>query len=268
VCCDFGQATFFAPGQAFSERLGSPYYIAPEVLDGRYGPEADIWSCGVILYILLCGGAPFDDPDQDALYHDIRHADLDLAGHPWPSISADAKDCVRRMLTRDPRARATAAAILQHPWLQEHGVATDAPLDDAIVARLSTFAAMSRAKQEFRMVVARALPADEIAGLRAIFQSIDVDQSGTITVQELCDALAAKGAALGAEEARALHRLLDLDASGSIEYSEFLAATLSQHQLEKEENLRAAFAVLDRNGDGVISREELQSTLSVSRVHV
>lgn len=262
LCTDFGLSVFFKPGQQFSDVVGSAYYVAPEVLRKRYGPEADIWSCGVILYILLSGVPPFWGETETQIFESILKADLDFESDPWPAISDAAKDCVRRMLERNPAKRAKADEILKHPWMKEHGVASDKPLGNAIFNRLSNFAGMNKLKKEAMKIIAAGMPADEIAGLRQVFESIDTDKSGTITAQELHDALTKKGTSLKAEDVESLLSLIDVDANGTIEYEEFLAATMSQQQMESEENLRAAFAHFDTDGDGTISRLELRTALA------
>lgn len=268
LCTDFGLSVFFKPGQQFSDVVGSAYYVAPEVLRKRYGPEADIWSCGVILYILLSGVPPFWGDTETQIFESILKSDLDFESDPWPSISDAAKDCVRLMLERNPAKRAKADEILKHPWMKEHGVASDKPLGNAILNRLNAFAGMNKLKKEAMKIIATAMPADEIAGLRAVFESIDTDKSGTITALELQEALSQKGTSLKQEDVDSLIGLIDVDANGTIEYEEFLAATLSRQQLEKEETLRTAFAHFDTNGDGIISMEELRQALADGVIQV
>ncbi|CAI5972377.1 unnamed protein product [Closterium sp. NIES-64] len=115
---DWGVATFFQKGKPCTDMAGSPYYLAPEVLAEKYGPEADIWSAGVVLYILLCGLPPFWGTTNDAIFEAIKQATLNLVRPPWPSISDEAKDLVVRMLTRNPKKRITAEEILDHPWIR------------------------------------------------------------------------------------------------------------------------------------------------------
>jgi Protein kinase domain len=132
--CDFGLSVFFKPNEVFNDVVGSPYYVAPEVrsqniapaillaaayamtievrnasycwlpmvqvLRRKYGKEADIWSSGVILYILLCGVPPFYGETEQQIFDSILKGRLDLSSDPWPRISTDAKECVRRMLTQ------------------------------------------------------------------------------------------------------------------------------------------------------------------------
>ncbi|KAL0317209.1 UNVERIFIED_CONTAM: Calcium-dependent protein kinase [Sesamum angustifolium] len=89
---DFGLSIFFKPGEKFNDVVGSPYYVAPEVLRKRYGPEADVWSAGVIVYILLSGVPPFWAESEQGIFEQVLHGDLDFTSDPWPSISEDAKD--------------------------------------------------------------------------------------------------------------------------------------------------------------------------------
>ncbi|RMZ53106.1 hypothetical protein APUTEX25_002515 [Auxenochlorella protothecoides] len=262
-CTDFGLSVFFKAGERFTDVVGSAYYIAPEVvLHHNYGPEADIWSCGVILYILLSGMPPFYGDTEKEIFRCVLKGTIDFDTEPWPGISPEAKDCVARMLDPNPKTRARANELLRHPWLRENGVASDKRLDDVIITRLGTFATHNKLKREAMRVIATGMPAEEIAGLKALFEAIDRDRSGTITAEELREALKMKGAVLRAADLETLMSLIDVDASGTIEYEEFLAATMSRHQLEKEENMLRAFHHFDADGSGTISREELIAALS------
>ncbi|KAG6490116.1 hypothetical protein ZIOFF_051399 [Zingiber officinale] len=102
--------SLFTPiiGERFSEIVGSPYYMAPEVLKRNYGPEIDIWSAGVILYILLCGVPPFWVETEQGVAQAILRGVIDFKWEPWPSISGSAKNLVRLMLEPDPKLRLTA----------------------------------------------------------------------------------------------------------------------------------------------------------------
>ncbi|CAK9152983.1 unnamed protein product [Ilex paraguariensis] len=115
---DFGLSVFFRPGETFTDVVGSPYYVAPEVLRKHYGQECDVWSAGVIIYILLSGVPPFWDETEQGIFEQVLKGELDFTSEPWPSISESAKDLVRRMLVRDPKKRLTAHEVLcKYPLL-------------------------------------------------------------------------------------------------------------------------------------------------------
>ena len=258
---DFGLSSFMKPGQVFTDIVGSAYYVAPEVLKGRYGKEADIWSCGVILYILLSGVPPFWGDSEQQIFDSILKGDLDLESDPWPQISDSAKDCVRRMLDPNPKTRATADQLLHHNWMKENGTASSEPLDNVVLSRMRGFAGMNKLKKEALKVIATGLSPEEIKGLRVIFESLDADGSDTITVDELREGLARQGSSVASAEVHSLLKQMDVDGTGTIDYPEFLAATLHQAQLEREDNMARAFAKFDADGSGSITKKELAQGL-------
>ncbi|KAL2229237.1 UNVERIFIED_CONTAM: Calcium-dependent protein kinase 2 [Sesamum indicum] len=255
---DFGLSMFFKPGETFTDVVGSPYYVAPEVLCKRYGPEADVWSAGVIIYILLCGVPPFWGESEQEIFQEVLHGDVDLTSDPWPKISDSAKDLVKKMLVRDPRKRLTAHQVLCHPWVQVDGVAPDKPLDSAVLTRLTQFSAMDKLKKMALRVIAESLSEEEIAGLREMFKMIDTDNSGHITFEELKAGLKRFGANLKESEIYDLMKAADVDNSGTIDYGEFIAATLHLNKIEKEDHLFRAFSYFDKDGSGYITQDELQ----------
>ncbi|KAB2007025.1 hypothetical protein ES319_D11G388500v1 [Gossypium barbadense] len=145
---DFGLSIFFKPGERFSEIVGSPYYMAPEVLKRNYGPEIDIWSAGVILYILLCGVPPFWAESEQGVAQAILRGLIDFKHDPWPNISESAKSLVQQMLEPDPKLRLTAKQVLEHPWLQNAKKAPNVPLGDVVKSRLKQFSIMNRFKRK------------------------------------------------------------------------------------------------------------------------
>ncbi|KAE8682245.1 Calcium-dependent protein kinase 4 [Hibiscus syriacus] len=256
---DFGFSVFYKPGQCFNDVVGSPFYVAPEVLLKHYGPESDIWSAGVILYILLSGVPPFWAETDSGIFRQILHGKVDHVSEPWPSISDSAKDLLMRMLERDPQKRISAHEVLCHPWIVDDRVAPDKPLDSAVLSRLKKFSAMNKLKNMALRVIAERLSEEEIGGLKELFKMIDTDNSGTITYQELKDGLKKVGSELTEAEIKSLMEAADIDNSGTIDYGEFLAATLHINKIEREENLVAAFTFFDKDGSGYITIDELQN---------
>ncbi|KAJ9540533.1 hypothetical protein OSB04_027039 [Centaurea solstitialis] len=268
---DFGLSTFFTPGEIISELVGSPYYVAPEVLARYYGPEVDIWSAGVILYVLLSGVPPFYGETENDVFREILQGELDFTFDPWPVISGSAKELISKMLLRNVNNRITAHEILCHPWISVDGVAPDKPLDPAVLTRLTQFSAMNKLKKMALKVIASKLSEDEIAGLKQMFKTIDTDNSGYLTFDELKDGLKTFGADLDESEIHDLMQAADIDNSGTIDYEEFVAATLHFTKADREDRLFDAFTYFDKDGSGYITVDELQQAckeFGVDDVHL
>ncbi|KAF8020483.1 hypothetical protein BT93_G1024 [Corymbia citriodora subsp. variegata] len=144
---DFGLSVFIQEGKDYRDIVGSAYYVAPEVLRRKYGKEIDIWSAGVILYILLSGVPPFWAETEKGIFDAILQGEIDFESQPWPSISPSAKDLVKKMLTKDPKKRITSAQVLEHHWIKEGGDASDKPIDSAVLSRMKQFRAMNKLKK-------------------------------------------------------------------------------------------------------------------------
>lgn len=114
---DFGLSNTYKPGETLKTACGSPCYAAPEMVAGkRYeGLPADIWSCGVILFAMVCGYLPFEDPKTNVLYKKILNADYTIP----ETISEECADLIRKILNTDPKARFTIADIKAHSWYQQ-----------------------------------------------------------------------------------------------------------------------------------------------------
>ncbi|KAG0488329.1 hypothetical protein HPP92_007140 [Vanilla planifolia] len=228
---DFGLSDFIKPGKRFRDIVGSAYYVAPEVLKRKSGPESDVWSIGVITYILLCGRRPFWDKTEDGIF----------------------KECV------------DGSFSLAHPWVREGGDAKEIPLDISVLSNMRQFVKYSRLKQLALRALASTLDDIELADLRDQFDAIDVDKNGAISLEEMRQALA-KDLPWRMKDSRVLEILqaIDSNTDGLVDFSEFVAATVHVHQLEEHDsekwNLRsqAAFDKFDVDGDGYITPEELR----------
>ncbi|XP_021287531.1 calcium-dependent protein kinase 2 [Herrania umbratica] len=258
---DFGLSVFIEEGKVYRDIVGSAYYVAPEVLRRRYGKEIDVWSAGVMLYILLSGVPPFWAETEKGIFDAILEGEIDFVSEPWPSISDSAKDLVCRMLTQDPKKRITSAQVLEHPWIREGGSASDKPLDSAVLSRMKQFRRMNKLKQLALKVIAENLSTEEIQGLKQMFANIDTDNSGTITYDELKTGLARLGSKLTEAEVQQLMEAADVDGNGSIDYIEFITATMHRHRLERDEHLYKAFQHFDKDNSGYITRDELETAM-------
>ncbi|KAK7367295.1 hypothetical protein VNO80_09304 [Phaseolus coccineus] len=262
---DFGLSDFIKPGKRFPDIVGSAYYVAPEVLKRKSGPESDVWSIGVITYILLCGRRPFWDKTEDGIFKEVLRNKPDFRRKPWPTISNSAKDFVKKLLVKDPRARYTAAQALSHPWVKEGGEALEIPIDISVLNNMRQFVRYSRLKQFALRALASTLNEEELSDLKDQFDAIDVDKNGSISLEEMRLALA-QDLPWKLKESRVLEILqaIDSNTDGLVDFTEFVAATLHVHQLEEHDSFKwqqrsqAAFEKFDLDKDGYITPDELR----------
>ncbi|CAN6826393.1 unnamed protein product [Brassica oleracea] len=184
----FGSSVYIKQETELNGKVERKYYLAPEVLQGKsYGKEIDIWSAGVILYLLLSGKHPFETESE------IRRGSLDLESKPWPCVSENAKDLVKKMLTKDPNNRISASnqfscGFVEHSWIKIQ--APYKPIDNVLVLRMKRFGAMNKLKKLALYVIVEGLEDELIKDDKdRDFKKMDTDGSGSITYGELRNGL-------------------------------------------------------------------------------
>ncbi|QCE05263.1 calcium-dependent protein kinase [Vigna unguiculata] len=258
---DFGFLPFSA-GEKFNEIVGSPYYMAPEVLKRNYGPEVDIWSAGVILYILLCGVPPFWAETEQGVAQSIIRSVVDFRREPWPKVSDNAKDLVKKMLDPDPKRRLTAQEVLDHPWLQNEKKAPNVSLGETVRSKLMQFSVMNKLKKRALRVIAEHLSSEEAAGIKEGFDLMDTGNKGKINIDELREGLQKLGHQIPDADVQILMEVGDSDKDGYLDYAEFLAISIHLRKIDHDEHIHKAFQFFDKNKSGYIEIEELHNTLA------
>lgn len=119
---DFGSAAWFGDGRPMTGLVGTPYYVAPEVVAGReYTEKVDVWSAGVVLYMMLSGTVPFSGATAGEIFQAVLRGNLRFPPRAFAAVSPEAKDLLRRMLCRDVWRRLSAEQVLSHPWIVTRG---------------------------------------------------------------------------------------------------------------------------------------------------
>ncbi|KAL6213458.1 hypothetical protein ACLB2K_012905 [Fragaria x ananassa] len=268
---DFGLSDFAKPVWLIDERLndivGSAYYVAPEVLHRSYSTEADVWSVGVIAYILLCGSRPFWARTESGIFRAVLKADPSFDEAPWPSLSLEAKDFVKRLLNKDPRKRMTAAQALSHPWMRNYND-VKVPLDILIFRLMKMYMRSSSLRKAALRALSKTLTVDELFYLKEQFALLVPNKNGTITLDNIRMALM-KNATDAMKESRIPDLIASLNALQyrRMDFEEFCAAALSVHQLEAldrwEQHARCAYELFEKDGNRAIVIEELASELGL-----
>ncbi|XP_061358201.1 CDPK-related kinase 4-like [Gastrolobium bilobum] len=262
---DFGLSDFVRPDQRLNDIVGSAYYVAPEVLHRSYSVEGDLWSIGVISYILLCGSRPFWARTESGIFRSVLRANPNFDDSPWPSISPEAKDFVKRLLNKDHRKRMTAAQALAHPWLRNEKIAI--PLDILIYKLVKSYVRASPLKREALKALSKALTEDELVYLRAQFSLLE-PKDGYIWLENFRVALM-KNATEAMKESRVLDilNLLEPLSYKKMDFEEFCAAAISVYQLEVHQEWdkisTTAFEYFEETGNRIITVEELAQEMSL-----
>ncbi|VVB03533.1 unnamed protein product [Arabis nemorensis] len=263
---DFGLSDFIRPDERLNDIVGSAYYVAPEVLHRSYSLEADIWSIGVITYILLCGSRPFWARTESGIFRTVLRSEPIYEDTPWPSVSSEGKEFVKRLLNKDYRKRMSAVQALTHPWLRDGSRAI--PLDILIYKLVKSYLHATPLRRAALKALAKALTENELIYLRAQFMLLGPNKDGSISLENFKMALM-QNATDAMRESRVpeiLHMMESL-AYRKMYFEEFCAAAISIHQLEAveawDEIAAAGFQHFESEGNRVITIEELARELNV-----
>ncbi|CAI5984704.1 unnamed protein product [Closterium sp. NIES-65] len=261
---DFGLSDFVRPDQKLNDIVGSAYYIAPEVLHRAYGTEADVWSVGVIAYILLSGSRPFWARTESGIFRAVLRLEPNLIDAPWPAVSHAGRDFVHRLLTKDYRRRPTAAQALTHPWIRSSSARI--PLDIAVYKSLRAFFSFSPLRRAGLKALVPTLTEDELVYLRAQFGYMDVDGDGLIDFNDLKNAMQ-RVATDAMRESHTIDLLKTLEPAriSRMPFTDFCAAALNVFQLEAlpnwPERARVAYQTFVRGGKAHVTIDELVKEL-------
>eukprot|EP00931_Biecheleriopsis_adriatica_P093753 TRINITY_DN67479_c0_g1_i1.p1 TRINITY_DN67479_c0_g1~~TRINITY_DN67479_c0_g1_i1.p1 ORF type:complete len:606 (-),score=136.97 TRINITY_DN67479_c0_g1_i1:51-1868(-) len=269
---DFGFSKVLMEDVPMTAILGTIFYMAPEVIQGSYDFKCDVWSTGIVLYLLLSGDPPFYDKHcNDWTVQKILHDPLCMEESPWDDISEEAKHFVQQLLQRDVESRPSALEASRHPWLCGEGeamcrTASAKQRTRSTLEQLQSFASMSVMKRATCGLMSFAMSVDESDLLEKEFKTLDKEGNGSILVHELVEALIEH---LGMTEGEAvdLFDKLDLTGDKEIKYSEFLAAANQQHMTSEESLVRQAFARFDVDGTGFISADNLRQIFGGDNFH-
>lgn len=260
---DFGLSKKYASDKELTEGVGTIYTMAPEVLIGNYTDKADLWSIGVITYMLLSSQMPFYGRKRRHIVDQITKCQYDFKGRRWKRVTAQAKNFVEDLLVADPDERLDADGALHSIWLNKRFTATmRGPTEDEIDTTnetLKNYVNYSNLKKLALMVIAHKSTSEEIGILRKVFQKYDTAKDGTIRFEEFKEGFSQYG--FPEEEITRMFEAVDLDGTGHIRYTEFLAATIEAHGAIDEERLAEAFDRLDSDDSGYISAENLREIL-------
>jgi len=265
---DFGlSAQIFSPEDAshgpiarMKTTVGTAYYISPEVVDHSrsYGPECDIWSLGVILFMMLTGWPPFNGDDDDAIIKAIKHKEASFDQKMWANMPM-AQNLVAQMLIRDPSKRIQGKDILNHAWMKQFECgASSGSLSSDIAGSLRMFSSMQLFIRLAHQAATVTLNPSEVTKMRKAFIEMDRDASGGISKEEFRESM---NSHLDLATIDTIFDKIDVNRNGDISYTEFLTASSASDMAKSKSTILAAFDRLDTDGSGFLEATELQTLL-------
>ena len=274
---DFGTCEILKK-KKLTEQIGTSFYIAPEVLKNGYNEKCDLWSCGVILYILLCGSPPFYGKNEKEIFQKILDGNVNFKHKIWNKISDDAKNLVIKLLQVDPSQRLSAAEALEDEWFKKNininkiNETQSQNNFNIFIKNISEFCAEQKLQQAtLAFLVHNFAPKEELNELKKIFFAFDFfafdkNGDGKLSKEEFVTGLTNidYNFNFGLKEEESLDGLIkniDSDNNGYITFEEFLIASINKEKILTEKNLKMAFDVFDRDKNGGISHEELKYIL-------
>jgi len=260
---DFGLSRKYDKEQKMHSILGTPYYVAPEVLKGEYDEKCDIWSIGAVAYLLLCGEPPFTGNSNNEIFKKIVNDNVRFNFYKWKNISNNAKDFVRICLNKNGNKRPSASEALKYPWFnnvlkETHNINN---IKKEIMINIKNFNINYEFKKMVLKYLINNLTDEEKKIYKEAFYAVDINHNGFILPQELKHTYDLMNINITIDQINYLFNILPQNKNLGMGYSEFIMAGVDQKKLFTKENLEDSFNYFDINKTGFIEYDNLNSAL-------
>lgn len=238
--------------------------MSPEMVDGKFCKQSDIWSIGIILYLMSTGFFPFGGNSLDEVLKTIKSGKIKF--DKLRNINVELKDLIKSMLNADAQKRPSTADILQHPWFtsdlfDDQTDTNHRYIDINIIEALKSFSNNSPLAKEALFYLAKISNEEEVLRLKKAFLEMDKDNTGTLEYEEILETFEKLGMKKNEDEVKDIWKGLDFHIDGKVNYTEFLAATISSVEFFKEEKIWSAFKYFDSENKGYITCDTMINTL-------
>ena len=264
---DFGTARKFTAGKKLKQVIGTPFYMAPEIfVDKKYNEKADLWSLGIVMYILLTGKAPYFGSEDEKIIAQAKKGQYNKQLLHESKVSRPAITLIEQLLNVNHKRRISAEEALANPWIQKH-IQTELSQQDirvqqSLLNNLKNFNARMKLQQAvITLMIHQLISPQEMEDQKRLFTRLDYNYDGVLDRDELIVGFRAIFGQVNENEVDEIMADVDLNGNGQIEYSEWLVATTKREHLLNEQKLRQAFRYFNKAGNGRISLLELKEVM-------
>jgi len=259
---NFGMSEIMDPDMKMLLKVEEPLYVAPGVQLKNYDEKCDVWSCGVMLYILLSGTVPFTGATRNELCHNIQRGIFSITGQRWDAVSSSARELVKMMMIRDKAKRCTAFEALNHPWIKDIcKEELDTTEAKHLLNKLRSFKIQCKFQEAaLSYIVSQLTTNKEKRHIQSVFLLLDKNKDGRLERDELIQGykkLFGKNYPIE-KEIESIMENVDITGDGYIDYTEFLIATINKKTTLTKDRLIIAFNRFDVDGSGTISLETIK----------
>ena len=262
---DFGCCKYFdkSLNKKVSGIVGTCIYCSPEVIDDLYDERSDEWSCGVLMYILLCGVPPFTGNTEEEIFENIKGGKLSFDKPEFKNVSENCKKLIRKLLEPDSKKRIKASKALHEPFFNENynpsAITQDVKKED--IEKLLT---MEKLPSKFHELIEAYLcynfiNKEEEKNLRKLFRYFDRNEQNRLVREDFANAFKDNNIEYTEDDINRIMEALDSDGNNSIEYQEFLRGMCDKDSLHSEENLKSVFETIDEDSKGYINVQDVKN---------
>ena len=262
---DFGCSKFLHKKgkNKLSGIVGTSIYCSPEVIDDLYDEKSDEWSCGILMYILLCGEPPFQGETEEEIFANIKKGHLDFFNEKFKNVSESCINLIKKLLNPNKNSRITASKALKDKFFIENFNPMIALTQNKDLKILKRLVSLQKSPSKLHEVVIayccfNFISKEEEKQLRELFRFLDVDNKNKLGIKDFIEGFKKANILVSKYEIKKMMNILDSDGSNLIEYQEFLRAICDKELLFKDENLKAVFGVIDKGKKGYATSQDIQ----------
>ena len=255
---DFGLSKVFdGDNNTMKGTVGTTFYMAPEVINGKYDEKCDIWSCGVILYIMLCGKPPFYSSDEEELKEKICSMQYDLNYKEFLNVSQDALDLIKSIFV-PMEQRPSAYDLLNTKWIKENAPNSKNLSINVDWNHVKDYSHLNLLQKSVINFTAFHLNEEDTMKFVEMFKSLDENNDGVLSMEEIRKGMedCKFESNIIVDDIVNMFNDMDIDKNGLVNYTEFVSALMDYRKMIKKEQLLECFKSYDTDGSGKISFDE------------